>query len=109
MEEQQKLVTVMLKGVVMVNDVIIHHAHTGLCLCRPVDKALRKKCKLPPVRKVWTVDDKLGGWAETQKHFFDEKVCSTLLSTDKLLHGGLWSGSVTDTAINVAAISECTE
>lgn len=43
--------------------------------CRPVDKALKKKLKLPPVRKVWTVDEKLGGWPETQKKFFDEKVC----------------------------------
>ena len=72
-----------MNDLIMMNDLIIHHAHTRLCLYRPVDKALRKKCKLPPVRNVWTVDDKLGGWTETQKHFFDEKVCSTLLSTDK--------------------------
>ena len=58
-------------------------------MCRPVDKALKKKSKLPPVRNVWTVDEKLGGWAETQKHFFDEKVCSALLSTDK----GSWLSS----------------
>ncbi|KAL3130825.1 hypothetical protein ABBQ38_000160 [Trebouxia sp. C0009 RCD-2024] len=43
------------------------------CGFRPVDKALRRKCKLPQVRNVWTVDGKLGGWAATQKRFFDEK------------------------------------
>lgn len=47
-------------------------------MCRPVDKALRKKSKLPAVRNVWTVDERLAGWAATQKHFFDEKVCTTL-------------------------------
>lgn len=43
------------------------------CGFRPVDKAMKKKSKLPKVKGIWTVDDKLGGWAETQKHFFDEK------------------------------------
>ena len=36
---------------------------------------MKKKSKLPRVKGIWTVDDKLGGWAATQKHFFDEKVC----------------------------------
>ena len=46
---------------------------------RPVDKALRKKLKLPSVKGVWTVDEKLGGWVPTQKRFFDEKVCGFAL------------------------------
>ena len=41
---------------------------------RPVDNALKKKSKLPKVKNVWTVDGRLGGWAATQKQFFDEKV-----------------------------------
>lgn len=53
-------------------------SNLGLCLCRPVDKALKKKSKLPGVKNVWTVDERLGGWAATQKHFFDEKVSTAL-------------------------------
>ena len=54
-------------------------------LCRPVDKALKRKSKLPQVRNVWTVDQKLGGWAATQKHFFDEKVCNPMLNIPQAL------------------------
>ena len=47
----------------------------GNCQYRPVDKTLKKKLKLPSVKKVWTVDEKLGGWTDAQKKFFDERVC----------------------------------
>jgi len=47
---------------------------------------MKKKSKLPNVKGIWTVDDKLGGWAATQKHFFDEKVCWCKLLS--LLHKG---------------------
>jgi ABC-type sulfate transport system substrate-binding protein len=57
---------------------------------------MKKKSKLPKVKGIWTVDDKLGGWAATQKHFFDEKVCwCKLLSLLHKANTGVMSPSCT--------------
>lgn len=47
---------------------------------RPIDKKLRKKSKLPSVRKLWSVEEKLGGWDHAQSKFFSANVsvCSPL-------------------------------
>ncbi len=41
---------------------------------RPIDKKLRKKSKLPTVKKLWTVEEKLGGWDKAQSKFFSANV-----------------------------------
>ena len=43
---------------------------------RPVDKSLRKQAKLPRVKNVWRVEDKLGTWEDTQQRFFVKGVRS---------------------------------
>ena len=43
---------------------------------RPIDKKLRKKSKLPSVKKLWTVEEKLGGWDRAQSKFFSANVSS---------------------------------
>lgn len=44
--------------------------------CRPIDKKLQKKSKLPKVKRAWTVEDRLGGWEAAQKKFFNQQVLS---------------------------------
>lgn len=40
---------------------------------RPIDKAVAKEveAQLPPVKKLWRVDERLGGWDAAQAKFFD--------------------------------------
>ena len=44
------------------------------CMRRPIDKKLRKRSKLPPVKKLWSVEEKLGGWDKAQSKFFSSNV-----------------------------------
>lgn len=43
-------------------------------MCRPIDKRLQKKSKLPKVKRIWTVEERLGGWDRAQKMFFGQGV-----------------------------------
>ena len=45
-----------------------------LRLRRAIDKKLRKRSKLPSVKKLWTVEEKLGGWGKAQSKFFSANV-----------------------------------
>ena len=50
---------------------------TSTCLrpvCCRVSEPKLSTLKMPKVRKVWSVDDKLGGWNPTQKKFFSSGV-----------------------------------
>ncbi|KAK9815715.1 hypothetical protein WJX72_008488 [[Myrmecia] bisecta] len=42
------------------------------CGFRAVDPGVRAKQKLPKVKNVWTVEDKLGSWANAQQMFFKQ-------------------------------------
>ena len=44
------------------------------CMRRPIDKKLRKRSKLPSVKKLWSVEEKLGGWDKAQSKFFSANV-----------------------------------
>ena len=37
--------------------------------CRSIDEEVRKESELPPVRNVWTVEKKLGGWDAAQAKY----------------------------------------
>ena len=52
---------------------------------RPIDKKLQKKSKLPSVKKLWSVEEKLGGWDQAQSKFFSANVsvCSTLYQSSR--------------------------
>ena len=41
---------------------------------RPIDKKLKKRSKLPSVKKLWSVEEKLGGWDKAQTKFFSANV-----------------------------------
>ena len=45
-----------------------------LCMRRPIDKKLKKRSKLPSVKKLWSVEEKLGGWDKAQTKFFSANV-----------------------------------
>ena len=37
-------------------------------------RELAKDSSLPPVKGLWTVEQRLGGWKEAQQRFFDDGV-----------------------------------
>ena len=43
-------------------------------LCRSPVRELAKDSSLPPVKGLWTVEQRLGGWKEAQQRFFDDGV-----------------------------------
>lgn len=60
------------------------------CIHRPIDKKLRKRSKLPSVKKLWSVEEKLGGWDKAQTKFFNANVRPLLLLLEIL---GVLAGS----------------
>lgn len=42
--------------------------------CRTPYKELSEEFGLQPVKRLWTVEKRLGGWKEVQSEFFDDKV-----------------------------------
>ena len=45
---------------------------------RPMNKKLKKRSKLPSVKKLWSVEEKLGGWDKAQTKFFSANVRQSL-------------------------------
>ena len=53
---------------------------------RPIDKKLKKRSKLPSVKKLWSVEEKLGGWDKAQTKFFSANVRQSLAAE----HSCVW-------------------
>ena len=60
-----------------------------LSTCRPIDKRLKKRSKLPSVKKLWSVEEKLGGWDKAQTKFFSANVWQSFAAEHSCVCGDL--------------------